>query len=145
MVLIPNYCTKTHSLYPYIPGTCTFLVIQEEKYSRLPFVRVVLPLLCRKSRALAISCTTTLASCSLKWRLLWICAKIEPSRGRNKIKSNQFTRANHGMHTDTNNRPHTTDCAHALEKCLKIYKMIWCRHPAAAPTHLPPLSFSNTR
>lgn len=34
------------------------------------FGQVVLPLLCRKSSALAMSCTTTLASCSLKCCLL---------------------------------------------------------------------------
>lgn len=36
------------------------------------------PLLCRKCRALAISCTTTLASSSLKWRLRWMWVRMEP-------------------------------------------------------------------
>lgn len=36
------------------------------------------PLLCRKSRALAMFCTTMLASCSLKCCLLCMCVKIEP-------------------------------------------------------------------
>lgn len=42
------------------------------------FVQVVLPLLWRKSRALAMSCTTRQASCSLKCCLLWMCSKIDP-------------------------------------------------------------------
>lgn len=40
------------------------------------------PLLCRKSRALATSCTTTLASSSLKCRRLWMWLRMEPGHGR---------------------------------------------------------------
>lgn len=39
------------------------------------------PLLCRKSRALATSCTTTLASSSLKCRRLWMWLRMEPGHG----------------------------------------------------------------
>lgn len=41
-----------------------------------------IPLLCRKSRALATSWTTTLASSSLKWRLLWMWLKMDPVQAR---------------------------------------------------------------
>lgn len=44
------------------------------------FVQMILPLLWRKSRALAMSCTTRQASCSLKCCLLWMCSKIDPRR-----------------------------------------------------------------
>lgn len=42
------------------------------------------PLLCKKSSALAMSCTTMLASCSLKCLLLWMWVKTEPRGKKNK-------------------------------------------------------------
>lgn len=42
------------------------------------------PLLCRKSRALATSCTTTLASSSLKCRRLWMWLRMEPDHGERR-------------------------------------------------------------
>lgn len=84
---------------------------------------LALPLLCRKSRALAMSCTTTLASCSLKWRLLWICAKIDPDVTRDKTTSSPLQKkkgekANAFHHTGTKHQLHSRGCKDALQGVL---------------------------
>lgn len=82
---------------------------------------LALPLLCRKSRALAMSCTTTLASCSLKWRLLWICAKIDPDVTRDKTTSSplQKEKRKKAFHNlGTKPRLHSRGCRDELQGVL---------------------------
>lgn len=65
---------------------------------------MVLPLLCRKSKALAMSCTTRLASCSLKRCLLWMWAKIDPNWGKTQLSDIRRTKRTEWMTSHTQKR-----------------------------------------
>lgn len=71
--------------------------VQNGRYASPSEGLLNLPLVCRKSSALAMSCTTMLASCSLKWRLLWMWFNMEPARhSKNSasIKTSAWCRSN---------------------------------------------------